>query len=68
MQTFGWPEALFILRSAGWTLALTAIAFFIGGAIGGVFAIMRLSRIRWLAAGGAVVVILVALEVLRWLH
>ena len=30
MQTFGWPEILFILRSAGWTLALTAIAFFIG--------------------------------------
>ncbi|MGO4286941.1 ABC transporter permease subunit, partial [Bosea sp. TAB14] len=48
MQTFGWPEAYFILRSAGWTLALTAIAFFIGSIIGGVFAIMRLSRLRWL--------------------
>jgi hypothetical protein len=30
MQTFGWPEAYFILRAAGWTLALTAIAFVIG--------------------------------------
>jgi polar amino acid transport system permease protein len=45
MQTFGWPEAYFILRSAGWTLALTAIAFVIGGLVGGVFAIMRLSRL-----------------------
>lgn len=48
MQTFGWPEAYFILRSAGWTLALTAIAFVIGGLLGGVFAIMRLSRLALL--------------------
>jgi polar amino acid transport system permease protein len=48
MQTFGWPEAFFILRSAGWTLALTAIAFVIGGLVGGTFAIMRLSRIALL--------------------
>lgn len=46
MSTFGWPEILFLLRAAGWTLLLTAIAFLIGGAIGGVFAIMRLSRIK----------------------
>ncbi len=45
MQTFGWPEALFIFRAAGWTLLLTAIAFVIGGVIGGALAIMRLSRI-----------------------
>ena len=59
MQTFGWPEALFILRSAGWTLALTAIAFFIGSIIGGAFAIMRLSRLRWLRrfAAGYILVI-----------
>lgn len=46
MSSFGWPEILFLLRAAGWTLLLTAIAFLIGGAIGGVFAIMRLSRIK----------------------
>ncbi len=48
MTTFGWPEALFLLRAAGWTLLLTAIAFLIGSLIGGVFAIMRLSRIKLL--------------------
>jgi polar amino acid transport system permease protein len=59
MQTFGWPEAYFILRAAGWTLALTAIAFVIGGLIGGVFAIMRLSRVKFLRrfAAGYILVI-----------
>jgi polar amino acid transport system permease protein len=59
MQTFGWPEAYFILRSAGWTLALTAIAFVIGGLLGGVFAIMRLSRLALLRrfAAGYILVI-----------
>lgn len=59
MQTFGWPEAYFILRAASWTLALTAIAFVIGSIIGGVFAIMRLSRVkllRQIAAGYILVV------------
>jgi polar amino acid transport system permease protein len=59
MQTFGWPEAYFIVRSAGWTLALTAIAFVIGGLLGGVFAIMRLSRLaplRRFAAGYILVI------------
>ena len=46
MQTFGWPEAMFIFRAAGWTLLLTAISFAIGSLIGGAFAIMRLSRIK----------------------
>lgn len=45
MQTFGWPEAMFIFRAAGWTLLLTLIAFAIGGVVGGALAIMRLSRI-----------------------
>jgi polar amino acid transport system permease protein len=59
MQTFGWPEAYFILRAAGWTLALTAISFVIGGLIGGVFAIMRLSRVKFLRrfAAGYILVI-----------
>jgi len=46
MTIFGWPEALFIIRAAGWTLLLTAISFLIGSLIGGVFAILRLSRIK----------------------
>jgi hypothetical protein len=34
MRTFGFPEFLFILQAAQWTVALSRIAF-IGGAIGG---------------------------------
>ena len=44
MTTFGWPEFMFIVRAAGWTLLLTAIAFVVGGIGGGILAIMRLSR------------------------
>jgi polar amino acid transport system permease protein len=54
MTSFGWPELLFILRSSGWTLALTAIAFLIGGALGGTIALARLSQwspLRLSAAG-----------------
>ena len=59
MATFGWPEALFIVRAAGWTLLLTAIAFLIGGLMGGALAILRLSRIRLLRrfAAGYILVI-----------
>lgn len=46
MATFGWPEFLFILRAAGWTLLLTTVAFLIGGLMGGLLAIMRLSQSR----------------------
>jgi polar amino acid transport system permease protein len=34
MRTFGFPEFLFILEAAKWTIALSAMAF-VGGAIGG---------------------------------
>jgi polar amino acid transport system permease protein len=34
MRTFGYPEFLFILEAARWTIALSLIAF-VGGAIGG---------------------------------
>jgi len=34
MRTFGFPEFLFILEAAKWTIALSLIAF-VGGAIGG---------------------------------
>jgi len=59
MVTFGWPEALFIFRAAGWTLLLTAIAFLIGGLMGGALAILRLSRIKLLRrfAAGYILVI-----------
>lgn len=49
MNSFGWPEFFFILRSAGWTLLLTAVAFLIGGALGAALAIMRLSANRVLS-------------------
>ncbi|MDH6294881.1 amino acid ABC transporter membrane protein 2, PAAT family [Agrobacterium fabrum] len=54
MSTFGWPELLFLLRGAGWSIVLTAIAFSIGSLTGGFFAIMRLSQygsVRSVAAG-----------------
>lgn len=50
METFGWPEMLFIFRSAGWTLLLTIVAFGIGSLLGGGLAIMRLSQSRALRA------------------
>ena len=59
MVTFGWPEAFFIVRAAGWTLLLTAIAFLIGGFMGGILAILRLSRVKLLRrfAAGYILVI-----------
>jgi polar amino acid transport system permease protein len=45
MRTFGWPELLFILDAAKWTLALSLIAF-IGGAVGGLaIALARTSEV-----------------------
>ncbi|MBD0413921.1 amino acid ABC transporter permease [Oryzicola mucosus] len=44
MSTFGWPEFLFLLRSAGWSIVLTVIAFAFGAIGGGAFAIMRLAN------------------------
>jgi len=46
MTTFGWPEFMFLVRSAGWTLVLTAIAFGIGAVAGGAIAILRLAQNR----------------------
>ena len=46
MRTFGFPEFLFILEAAKWTVALSLIAF-VGGAIGGlVIALSRTSDSR----------------------
>jgi polar amino acid transport system permease protein len=65
MTTFGWPEFLFILRSAGWTLLLTAVAFAIGSLGGGALAIMRLSRSRLLSqAAGIYILVIQSIPVL----
>lgn len=46
MRTFGFPEFLFILDAAKWTVALSLIAF-VGGAIGGlIIALCRTSDSR----------------------
>ena len=54
MRTFGFPEFLFIVEAAKWTIALSLIAF-IGGAIGGLLvALARTSDnrvLRTLSAG-----------------
>lgn len=44
MAGLGSDELSFLLESTGWTLLLTAIAFLAGSLIGGVVAILRLSR------------------------
>ena len=65
MTSFGWPEFLFILRSAGWTLLLTAVAFAIGSLGGGALAIMRLSRSRLLSrAAGTYILVIQSIPVL----
>ncbi|HEV2677073.1 MAG TPA: amino acid ABC transporter permease [Aliidongia sp.] len=51
MTTFGWPEALFVVGAVRWTLLLTVIAFIGGGILGGIVALLRLSKnatIRWI--------------------
>ena len=54
MRTFGFPEFLFILEAAKWTIALSMIAF-VGGAIGGLLvALGRTAESRvaqWLSGG-----------------
>ena len=53
MRTFGWPELLFIVDAAKWTLALSLIAF-IGGAIGGLaIALSRTSDVPLLQRAAA---------------
>jgi polar amino acid transport system permease protein len=44
MRTFGFPEFLFILQAAQWTLALSAIAFAGGAILGLVIALARTSE------------------------
>ncbi|MBO9514821.1 MAG: amino acid ABC transporter permease [Variovorax sp.] len=54
MRTFGFPEFLFILEAAKWTLALSAIAFVGGAILGLVIALARTSEnkaAQWLSTG-----------------
>ncbi|WP_326538844.1 amino acid ABC transporter permease [Pseudorhodoferax sp.] len=46
MRTFGWPEFLFIVEAAKWTLALSAIAFVGGALLGLLVALARTSEQR----------------------
>ena len=46
MRTFGFPEFLFILEAAKWTLALSLIAFIGGAILGLVIALARTSESR----------------------
>jgi polar amino acid transport system permease protein len=59
MTTFGWPEMLFILRAAGWTLLLTGLSFLIGGIAGGLLAVMRLSTNRALRGFAATYILVI---------
>ncbi len=54
MRTFGFPEFLFILEAAQWTLALSAIAFVGGAILGLVIALARTSDSK--SARGAAIV------------
>ena len=56
MRTFGFPEFLFILEAAKWTLGLSAIAFIGGALLGLVMALARTSDNKTLR-GAAVVYI-----------
>lgn len=46
MRTFGWPEFLFILEAAKWTIALSAMAFAGGSVVGLLVALARTAESR----------------------
>lgn len=46
MRTFGWPELLFIVEAARWTVALSLAAFIGGGVVGLMTALARTSGAR----------------------
>jgi polar amino acid transport system permease protein len=58
MRTFGFPEFLFILEAAKWTLGLSLIAF-IGGAIGGLLVALARTSESAFARGSATVFVLI---------
>ncbi|WP_019937952.1 amino acid ABC transporter permease [Bordetella sp. FB-8] len=54
MRTFGWPELWFIVQAAKWTIALSAIAFAGGTAVGLLVALARTGGNAPLARGATV--------------
>src|SRR3954447_22594419 len=44
MRFFAWNDFLFILSATRWTIALSLLAFALGGLLGGVIAILRISK------------------------
>ena len=56
MRTFGFPEFLFILQAARWTLALSLIAFIGGAVLGLAIALARTSNNKF-ARGASIVFI-----------
>lgn len=44
MNTFGWNYIYFIIQGAGWTLAISLVAFIGGAVAGGAVALARVSR------------------------
>jgi polar amino acid transport system permease protein len=53
-RDFEWPEFVFLLMGLRWTVALSLVAFLLGGVAGLGIALLRTARaapLRWLAAG-----------------
>jgi len=53
LRDFGWTELFFLLYAARWTLLLSAIAFFGGGALGLLVAACRVAPARWVRLGAS---------------
>ena len=47
ITSLSWPHFLFLLQGAGWTIALSLLAFVFGGIAGLGVALMRTSRLAW---------------------
>ncbi|MBE9640808.1 amino acid ABC transporter permease [Salipiger mangrovisoli] len=54
IREFGFPELLFVLEGARWTILLSALAFVCGGALGLAVALARTARSRALRWGATV--------------
>lgn len=44
IESFGWPELMFLVRSLGWTLLLTLTSLAMGAVVGSALAIARVSH------------------------
>ena len=44
IESFGWPEWMFLVRSLGWTLLLTLTSLAMGAVVGSALAIARVSH------------------------